>query len=130
MNLDELRPILRAYREQVSRGWSRATAHEWFTATPGTSTGQCGVTSAWLQKRLKADHGIDATYYTGRVILNSETVTGEHCWLWSGHTVIDLTADQFGLTDVVYGSDPFPEYQGEPGPIPVERLRLLEEALS
>jgi len=98
VNLDELRPILHAYRQQVERAWSPATAHEGYEGKAGDPAGQCGVTSAWLQRRLLEDHGIEAAYCIG-TRSNGHHVA-RHCWLETGRVVdpviIDLTADQYG----------------------------------
>jgi hypothetical protein len=128
----ELRPILAAYRDQVAAAWSPATAKPGFDAEPGTPAGQCGVTSAWLQGRLFHDHDIDSVYYTGRVWIGERAVTPAHCWLQHGDIVIDLTGDQFGLNEVVcgYKDTLIVSYLGRPGKRPLQRLRVLEEALS
>ena len=86
MNLEQ---VLTGYRERVQPAWSAATAHPDFPASPGDPAGQCGVTSAWLQKRLQEDHGMQTLYCVGRVGRPS------HCWLETGNLVIDLTVDQF-----------------------------------
>lgn len=100
MNLDELRPILAGYRAQVETAWSPATAHPNYDGKAGDPAGQCGVTSAWLQRRLREDHGIETTYCVGNVAcgFHDERLEG-HCWLeiadnMFGRVVIDLTADQ------------------------------------
>jgi hypothetical protein len=98
---DELRPILHGYRKQVEQAWSKATAHPRFEGSDGNPVGQCGVTSAWLQKRLAEDHGIETTYCCGPVYLNHRVVTADHCWLELGGLVIDLTAGQMvGVSDL------------------------------
>jgi hypothetical protein len=98
MNLDELRPILHGYRKQLETAWSPATAHEDYEGKQGDPTGQCGVTSAWLQRRLAEDHGITAIYCGGHVWLVGQCVGPDHCWLEIGdgpdRLVVDLTADQ------------------------------------
>lgn len=98
MNLDELRPILYGYRKQLEAAWSPATAHEDYEGKQGDPTGQCGVTSAWLQRRLAEDHGIATTYLTGVFHAVDDESAAIHCWLEiDGYesTVVDLTADQF-----------------------------------
>jgi hypothetical protein len=106
VNLDELRPILHAYRKQVEPAWSAATAHESYEGKAGDPAGQCGVTSAWLQRRLLDDHGIYTVFCTGEVL-----PLGDHCWLlmpnfragseFPKQVVIDLTADQRFTDSVV-----------------------------
>lgn len=132
IDLNTLRPILYAYRNQVQRAWTTTTAHPGFEAAPGDPAGQCGVTSAWLQHRLKTDHDIPTIYYTGRVYLHRELLADRHCWLQDGPVVIDLTGSQYGLNDVVCGHrlDLVPHYQGTPGRRPLKRLQLLMEAVS
>ena len=132
MSPDELRPILTAYRKQVESAWSEATAHKKFAAKPGDPAGQCGVTSAWLQRRLRADYGLGTVYYAGRVELNRSTIASHHCWLQNGPIVIDLTGSQYGLNEIVCGHrlDLIPDYQGRPGRRPLQRLKVLTEALS
>lgn len=96
MNLDELRPILAAYRKQVEPAWSAATAHPDYEGKPGDPTGQCGVTSAWLQRRLREDHGIETAI---------RFLAWSHCWLETVEpgdaypVVIDLTANQWPQTE-------------------------------
>lgn len=100
---DFLRPLLTDYREWVQTAWSAQTAHEGHAGAPGSPVGQCGVTSAWLQHRLNADHGIATQYCVGTVWISNKW-TPEHVWLEipdTYRTVVDLTADQFGLDPVV-----------------------------
>jgi hypothetical protein len=102
VNLDELRPILHAYRAQAQQAWSAATAHPGYEGKVGDPAGQCGVTSAWLQRRLLEDHGIETTYCVGYVYLGfAYRSTPEHCWLElesrTYQTVLDLTAQQWDL---------------------------------
>ncbi len=98
---DTLRPILTAYRAEVQPHWSPATAHEDFDGKVGDPAGQCGVTSAWLQRRLREDHGIETGFVVGA--LRTTARDYDHCWLqvkapgvWL--PIIDLTADQFPPT--------------------------------
>jgi len=101
VNLDGLRPILAAYRAQVQQAWSAATAHEGYEGKAGDPAGQCGVTSAWLQRRLLEDHGIDAAFRGGHVLVTGVSTGADHCWLEIGEgsdrVVVDLTADQFSV---------------------------------
>lgn len=95
MTPDELRPILTAYRAQVEKAWTKATAHPDFEGADGSPVGQCGVTSAWLQQRLREDHGIDTYYCVGDVMSVRGVEAVDHCWLETAdRTVIDITADQ------------------------------------
>ena len=112
MTPDELHPILTAYRTRIQPAWSKATAHPSFEGADGSPVGQCGVTSAWLQRRLREDHGISAMYCLGSV----QTAGGfhrDHCWLdipdlWAplatnSRVVIDLAGGQYGLMPVICG---------------------------
>lgn len=99
MNLDELRPILTGYRTKVEAAWSPATAHPDFEGKAGDPAGQCGVTSAWLQRRLAEDHGIVAMYCIGQLFVpRAHETLRDHCWLeldtTAADVIIDLTADQ------------------------------------
>lgn len=127
MNLE----TLLAYRRVVEKAWTSKTAHPRYTGLTGRPLGQCGVTSAWLQKRLREDHGIKATYCVGEVTGPDGTL-GHHCWLQSGRDVYDLTIDQrwpdqpFLNPDLNY----WPSWSMDnPGPAVLERLAVLEEAL-
>lgn len=129
IDLDILRPILHDYRSEVQKLWTPETAYGTEGAY-GDPKGQCGVTSAWLQKRLRIDHELGAVYYVGRVLENGLDISGKHCWLQLGPIVVDLTGSQFGLNEVVCGHrlDLVPHYDGRPGRRPLKRLRLLEAA--
>jgi hypothetical protein len=105
MVTNDLRLQLTDYRELLSTVWSLATVHyrfagEQYDHAP-RSTGQCGVTSAWLAVVLAGRHGIRATYCYGDV----RSTTGlevlvDHCWLEVGEEsdskrlIVDLTCDQ------------------------------------
>lgn len=144
MTPDELRPILTAYRKQIERGWSKATAHPSYEGADGSPVGQCGVTSAWLQKRLREDHGLYIRYCRGRYYDSPKSLGVKHCWLEhinkTRSIVVDLTADQFDAEAVVCDT-----YRGlydkglhyvthdamaEPDAPVIDRLALLEAALS
>jgi hypothetical protein len=103
MNVDELRPVLTAYREEVQKGWSTETAHSGYEAKSGTPAGQCGPTSLWLQKRLWLDHAVKTVFTFGSVFASPRVELRQHCWLETGeHCVLDLTADQLpGAPEVV-----------------------------
>ena len=148
MSADTLRPILAAYRAEVQPHWSAETAHPDYEGAAGSPVGQCGVTSAWLQRRLAEDHGVEAHYTLG-ILRNASNYGVEHVWLdlgaWPDSLVLDLTADQdpkFGLTSVVCtgysdlfreGADYIPERYlslAETLRNPVrERLAILTEAV-
>ena len=145
MTPDELRPILTAYRARIQPAWSKATAHPSFEGADGSPVGQCGVTSAWLQRRLREDHGIETLYCSGSYYAKPTSQGVAHCWLEyiNGHfVVLDLTADQIGGDEVVCDSymDLYSQgvhyvtHDGSPGPAPsvafARRLTLLEGALS
>ncbi len=94
--MSNLRPILAAYRAEVQPHWSPATAHPSFDGQEGDPAGQCGVTSAWLQRRLAEDHGIETAYCVGSMECryHGERLS-QHCWLEaSDRIIIDLTSDQ------------------------------------
>ena len=96
---DTLRPILAGYRELIQPAWSPATAHEGYIAKRGNPTGQCGVTSAWLLRRLREDIGVNAVFCSGSVVPNGRGASlRDHCWLEVGtgidRIVVDLTIDQ------------------------------------
>ncbi len=100
----DLRPILEAYRTEVQPHWSPATAYAAFPSRPGEPDGQCGVTSAWLLRRLAEDHGITALFAEGTAYHLGDDDELDHCWLEIGdgwnRIIVDLTADQIdGLRD-------------------------------
>jgi hypothetical protein len=96
---------LKQYRDLLCTAWSRKTAHhrfadQWREHGP-RSTGQCGVTSAWLVVVLAGRHGIKATYCYGDVFSTTgPAVLADHCWLEVGDAgdperlIVDLTCDQ------------------------------------
>ena len=150
MTPDELRPILHGYRQQVQKAWTTATASPYYNGADGSPVGQCGVTAAWLQERLREDHGVETLFCVGRVICTAHGLTlRNHCWLEIGdmtwdRTVIDLTADKVPCWDGTflyasywvlceefarYSSDvrlPEPEWGEDLRP----RLAILTKALS
>jgi len=149
VSLDELRPILHGYRQQVQQAWSPATAHPGYEGKPGDPAGQCGVTSAWLQRRLLEDHGIETWYCVGDVFHRGRALR-DHCWLEIGEgrnrAIADLTVDQIhGAQDRLIICATFRDLCSESvgyfyryrltrkqlGNDPVSaRLAILEEALS
>jgi hypothetical protein len=99
----ELLACLRNYRELLESGWSQATIHPDYKAGQSrlASTGQCGVSSAWLTIELGRRFGLDVDYCFGDVLSPDVTKRlDHHCWVevevadadepW----VIDLTCDQ------------------------------------
>ena len=98
MSADTLRPILAAYRAEVEPHWSAATAHPDYEGAAGSPVGQCGVTSAWLQRRLAEDHGLEVRYCGGHVWFTDQLIGGNHDWLEIGvgpdRIIVDLTANQ------------------------------------
>ena len=98
MTPDELRLVLAGYRTQVEQAWSEKTAHQYHKGLPGAPDGQCGVTSAWLQERLRDNHAIDSLYCIGSAYALGVSEPLEHCWLEIGggwdRIIVDLTADQ------------------------------------
>lgn len=115
--------LLRSYRDQVQPAWTAETAHPGFPGEAASPVGQCGVTSAWLQQRLADDHGIHSSFLHGTLAYIGGFA--DHCWLTVGGQVVDLTASQFGLPEIVYGAPDGIRYAGRPSLWPVERLRLL-----
>lgn len=125
-----LREILADYRATVEKAWTADTAHEGYEGAAGSPVGQCGVTSAWLQRRLLEVHGYPTWYCEGFAYHGPEWTEVHHCWLAFGAgRVIDLTADQFPapvmaylpsrvLTADIAGDEPVQE-----------RLALLTEAV-
>ena len=110
MSADTLRPILAAYRAEVQPHWSAATAHPDYDGAAGSPVGQCGVTSAWVQRRLAEDHGIKTRFILGTLFgseNSEEPLDLRHCWLEFDalpgvlEPVIDLTADQYGAEPVI-----------------------------
>ncbi|MET9311450.1 hypothetical protein ABZX12_06465 [Kribbella sp. NPDC003505] len=110
------RAALTAYRELVSKGWGEKTVH-WRYADhrDRPSTGQCGVTSAWLMAVLTEVHSVPAMYCYGDVCAIRESADDlpDHCWLEVGDAedpdriIVDLTCDQsstFGDNEVLHAS--------------------------
>jgi hypothetical protein len=110
-----LKKRLKKQRKVLARCWSDDTIYPGSKATnaPGQppSHGQCGVTSAWLMRRLGEPWESMARYCVGDVLFGGadgeRAVEKYHCWveitdeLSPTRLVIDLTCDQFqGLKDV------------------------------
>ena len=90
-----LTAILASYRATISTAWCAATAHHAYAGADGSPVGQCGVTAAWLQQRLREDHGIDTTYCVGMFVCPYDgDRLADHCWLEGDGWVADLTSDQ------------------------------------
>lgn len=102
-------------REVAERIWSKRTIHPDYEFDG--PTGQCGVTSAWLQERL-SEEGI-LTWYAEGLVIDGDSeveedgygnlfptgpvVSDHHCWLESPEIgVLDLTWDQFGDEPLSY----------------------------
>ena len=98
---------LSKHRDVLARAWSDDTIHPSFKATKSpdqpASHGQCGVSSAWLMRRLSWSWRFRANYCIGDVLFGEGDygVAEFHCWVEIGHAsstkrlVIDLTCDQF-----------------------------------
>lgn len=101
--MSDLREVLAAYRATVEKAWTADTAHEGYEGAAGSPVGQCGVTSAWLQRRLLDDHDRVTLFMEGKVHYGPDWTEARHCWLAdvSGR-LIDLTADQFPSPVVAY----------------------------
>ncbi|TDO45252.1 hypothetical protein EV643_11325 [Kribbella sp. VKM Ac-2527] len=104
---DALFDALRYYRNQLQDAWSDETIHESFRSASGeqapASRGQCGVSSAWLVERLRADdRSLKLSYCYGDVLstVDDTPVLPRHCWVEigdeddPGRLVVDLTGDQ------------------------------------
>lgn len=101
-----LKEQLTKYREVLASNWSDDTIYPSFRATKGpdqpASHGQCGVTSAWVLRKLSRAWP-QAQYCVGDVLFGEgeRDVAEFHCWVEIGHAssterlVIDLTCDQF-----------------------------------
>jgi hypothetical protein len=110
------RAELATYRCLVSKAWDEKTVHWRFADhRDKPSTGQCGVTSAWLMVVLQDVHDVPAVYCYGdvRAVRGSSESLLDHCWLEVGDSddpgriVVDLTCDQsatFGGLDVLCSS--------------------------
>lgn len=97
-----LRRRLHAYRAALAEAWSESTVHPDFRFQLGgpASSGQCGVSSAWLLGKLPWPLRARSRYCVGDVVAHNQTFSF-HCWIEVGHTksaqrlVIDVTCDQF-----------------------------------
>lgn len=100
-------------REVLASHWTDATIYPSFKATrtpdQPASHGQCGVSSAWVLRRLGRPWRSAAYYCVGDVLFSEgePDVAKFHCWVEIGdesstkRLVIDLTCDQFqALRDV------------------------------
>lgn len=122
--------ILASYRSEVEKAWTTETAHPGFAGSDSSPVGQCGVTSAWLQERLQADHGLFTYYTEGTVYLGTEWRPVEHVWLADlAGGIYDLTADQFEHPVMAYASKrQLMRHEVKQEPVS-KRLRVLREAL-
>ncbi|MEV4455564.1 hypothetical protein [Microbispora sp. NPDC049633] len=96
---------LLGYRRMLAPCWSEHTAHPRYQEPPGAAgdpRGQCGVTSVWLARRLRADLLLEPVYCYGRLRVGRDDAedVSHHCWVEIGppddprRFVIDLTGDQ------------------------------------
>ncbi|MFG1795739.1 hypothetical protein [Nocardia sp. NPDC049149] len=100
----ELLSILSKFREVLERGWCRETMHPDFAEDyiDGQPTGQCGVSSVWLARKLRADFSMQSTYCYGELSFDRNDISPvkRHCWIEIGEErssnriIVDLTADQ------------------------------------
>lgn len=143
MNANELRPLLVEYRNQVEKAWTVETAMPGYNAAAGKPHGQCGATSAWLQKRLWIDHGIK-THFGFGTLRGLGMELSSHCWLetYGYELVLDLTADQMdpdlrvvcgspvelAAADVLYDARSYLDDLEGPGDL-LRRMVLLSEAV-
>ncbi|MGW6275869.1 hypothetical protein [Kribbella sp. NPDC055071] len=98
---------LTRHREVMTSHWSDDTIYPGFRATKTDdqpeSHGQCGVSSAWLLRRMTRSWRSQARYCVGDVYFTAgeRSVEKFHCWVEIGdesspeRLVIDLTSDQF-----------------------------------
>jgi hypothetical protein len=97
---------LLAFRTELAEVWSLKTIHASYvdnlTADQAASTGQCGVSSAWILWRFGRWYRFRAKYCYGDIIHGATDTTFEyHCWIEIGNAgsarrlVIDVTCDQF-----------------------------------
>jgi hypothetical protein len=100
----QLRRRLYAYRAALAEEWSESTIHPDFAPDPGlpASSGQCGVSSAWLLHALPWLLRARSRYCVGDIIVGNQTLQF-HCWIEIGSPtspdrwVVDLTCDQYEL---------------------------------
>lgn len=64
--------------------------------------GTCGTVSEVLARLLRERFGLDARYVAGD---GHPDCDGSHAWVEVDGTVIDITADQFGLPPVIVTDD-------------------------
>jgi hypothetical protein len=95
------------HRQILTQAWSPATIypHLEMPLRPdaSVSTGQCGVSSAWLLRRMSWSLRFRASYCIGDVLFGEDEHDDAkfHCWVEIGNAssarrlVIDLTCDQF-----------------------------------
>lgn len=97
---------LEEYRAILAKAWSDKTIHPGYLPFQPVvrSQGQCGVSSAWLLRRLGRRQRRLAEYCYGDIVVHGaqpETIRS-HCWVEIGDAssadrlVVDLTRDQFG----------------------------------
>jgi hypothetical protein len=96
---------LEEYRALLCKSWSSNTVYP-ETVSPtqwvaGDSSGQCGVTSAWLAKQLNSKYSICSTFCRGFLVFDTQQAENlfDHCWLeFNGESgeemILDLTCGQ------------------------------------
>jgi hypothetical protein len=101
-----VRRLLGGYRDVVEAAWGPDTAYPGYvhmdTQPSRDPSGQCGVTSAWLQETLWHRHGILSVLCRGRLSFDQRDIQAvpDHCWLEVGdrsspdRVIIDITGDQ------------------------------------
>ena len=111
-----LTPKVIDYRFQLAKAWSNETIYETYIGlnvlSRRPSTGQCGVSSAWLTKVLARKALAQVSYCYGAVYAakTDDVRLDDHCWLELGdpqdsqRLVVDVTCDQseyFGSLPVI-----------------------------
>lgn len=102
-----LQKRLHVYRSVLTAAWSNDTRYRGAGDEPAIdlipSTGQCGVSSAWLLRRLGWSLRRRANYCVGYLCFGADAAERSdlHCWIEVGgassaqRLIIDVTADQF-----------------------------------
>lgn len=130
MTPDQLRQALTGYAETVRTAWTPDTSHPSFEGADGSPVGQCGVTAAWLQRRLADDHTLFTYYCEGTAYIGADWTPVAHVWLAGlDGSVYDLTAGQFPAPVMAYvAMRQLSPDETRHQPVR-DRVRLLEEAL-
>ncbi len=101
----EWRARLLGYRRMLEACWSDRTVHPRYQEErvgDGDPRGQCGVTSVWLARELRAGLLLEPAYCYGRLRVGrrDDEDVSHHCWVEIGPShdprrlVVDLTGDQ------------------------------------